>query len=413
VNETRVDASLAASPKEPRRSVVITALGLTQILAWGSSYYLPAVLANPIAAETGWPLSLVIGGLSLGLLAGGLVSPAIGRAIDRTGGRPVLAASSLLIAAGQALLAISYALPIYFAAWILLGLGMGAGLYDASFATLGRIYGREARSAITTLTLWGGFASTVCGPLSAFLVAELGWRGACLVYAAIQLGFSLPVHLLLMPRTPPQKPALHPAEAGGGTGRLSRDEMRAFLILAAMVTIGGAIGALFSTHLLLILQGRGFDLAAAVALGALVGPSQVGARVFEAAFGKRYHPIWTVTFAVVLVAVGLGFLLFDFPVVAVALILYAAGNGIWSIGRGSLPLALFGPSRYAVLMGRLAMPGLLAQAIAPSLGGFLMERGGPAAATALLTGLAAANVLLLAALWAAYRNGNSPSATST
>jgi MFS family permease len=406
VNHASADASPAAPLGEPRRPVVITALGLTQILAWGSSYYLPAVLAKPIAADTGWPLSLVIGGLSLGLLAGGLVSPAVGRAIDRTGGRPVLAASSVLIAAGQALLAISHSLPVYFAAWLLLGLGMGAGLYDAAFATLGRIYGREARSAITTLTLWGGFASTVCWPLSAFLVGELGWRGACLVYAGIQLLFSLPVHLLLMPKTPPQAPALHSGATGDGTGRLSASEMRAFLVLAAMVTIGGAIGALFSTHLLLILQGRGLELGAAVALGGLVGPSQVGARVVEAAFGKRYHPIWTATAAVVLVAVGLGFLLFGFPIVAVALILYGGGNGIWSIGRGSLPLALFGPSRYPVLMGRLAMPGLLAQAIAPSLGGFLMERGGPDAATALLAGLAAVNVVLVVVLWAAYRNGD-------
>jgi predicted MFS family arabinose efflux permease len=413
VNETRAAATLTAPPGEPRRAVVITALGLTQILAWGSSYYLPAVLAKPIAADTGWPLSLVIGGLSLGLLAGGLVSPAVGRAIDRTGGRPVLAASSVLIAAGQALLALAHALPVYFAAWILMGLGMGAGLYDAAFATLGRIYGKEARSAITTLTLWGGFASTVCWPLSALLVEQLGWRSACLVYAGIQLLFSLPVHLFLMPRTPPRAPSLHAGETSGGTGRLTPREMRAFLILAAMVTVGGAIGALFSTHLLLILQGRGLELAAAVALGALVGPSQVGARVVEAAFGKRYHPIWTVTVAAVLVATGLSLLLFGFPIVAVALILYAAGNGIWSIGRGSLPLALYGPSRYAVLMGRLAMPGLLAQAVAPSVGGFLMERGGPIAATALLAGLAAMNVVLAAVLWAAYRSGNSSSATST
>jgi predicted MFS family arabinose efflux permease len=386
---------------EPIRAVVITALGLTQILAWGSSYYLPAVLAKPIAVDTGWPLSLVIGGLSLGLLAGGLVSPAVGRAIDRTGGRPVLAASSVLIAAGQALLAVSYALPVYFAAWILMGLGMGAGLYDASFATLGRIYGREARSAITTLTLWGGFASTVCWPLSAFLVGELGWRGACLVYAGIQLLFSLPVHMLLLPRTPPQAPPMHAGETGGGPARLSPRELRAFLIIAAMVTIGGAIGSLFSTHLLLLLQARGLELAAAVALGTLLGPSQVGSRVVEAAFGRRYHPIWTVTVATVLVAAGLGLLLFGFPIVALALILYGAGNGIWSIGRGSLPLALFGPSRYAVLMGRLAMPGLLAQAIAPSLGGFLLEHGGPSAAMTLLAGLAVANVVLAAALWIA------------
>jgi hypothetical protein len=149
---------LTAPPGEPRRAVVITALGLTQILAWGSSYYLPAVLAKPIAADTGWPLSFVIGGLSLGLLAGGLVSPAVGRAIDRTGGRPVLAASSLLLALGLAGLGIAPNLPSYFVAWALIGLGMGAGLYDAGFATLGTLYGKDARRMIVTLTLFGGFA---------------------------------------------------------------------------------------------------------------------------------------------------------------------------------------------------------------------------------------------------------------
>jgi predicted MFS family arabinose efflux permease len=403
MNDPKPDLSLAATPGEPRRAVVIPALGLTQILAWGSSYYLPAVLAKPIAAETGWPLTLVIGGLSLGLLVGGVISPAVGRAIDRTGGRPVLAVSSLLIASGLTLLSVSYALPVYFAAWLLLGLGMASGLYDAAFATLGRIYGKEARSAITTLTLWGGLASTVCWPLSAFLVEQVGWRGACLVYAAIQLLFSLPMHLLLMPKTPPSAPPVHAGEANPAGGQLSPSEKRTFLILAAMVTIGGSIGALFATHLLLILQGRGLDLAEAVALGALFGPSQVGARVVEATFGKRYHPIWTATAAMLLVATGLALLLYGSPLIALALICYGCGNGIWSIGRGSVPLALFGPARYPVLMGRLARPSFLAQAIAPSLGGFLLERAGPTATTALLVGLAVVNVVLVALLWAVYR----------
>ncbi|HYF56385.1 MAG TPA: MFS transporter, partial [Salinarimonas sp.] len=124
---------------KPGRGVVITALGITQILAWGSSYYLPAVLATPIAADTGWSLSLVAAGLSLGLLASGLASPRVGRAIDRLGGRPVLALSSVLIAAGQATLAMAHDPAVYFAAWLMMGAGMGAGLYDAAFSTLGRL----------------------------------------------------------------------------------------------------------------------------------------------------------------------------------------------------------------------------------------------------------------------------------
>ena len=167
---------------------VITALGVTQIMAWGSSYYLPAVLARPIAVDTGWPLGWVIGGLSLGLLAAGAVSPIVGRVIASRGGRPVLAASACLLAMGLLLLSLAHSLPVFWAAWLVIGLGMGAGLYDPAFATLGRMYGESGRSAITALTLFGGFASTVCWPLSAFLESHVGWRGACQAYAAVQLG---------------------------------------------------------------------------------------------------------------------------------------------------------------------------------------------------------------------------------
>jgi MFS family permease len=167
--------------------VIITALGITQILAWGCSFYLPAVLAKPIAVDTGWSLGWVVGGLSLGLIAAGLVAPKVGRTIEAKGGRPVLVASSILLGSGLATLALAHSLPVYLMAWLLMGVGMGAGLYDAAFATLGRLYGKQARRAITTLTLWGGFASTVCWPLSAYLVEHFGWRGACAVYAAIRM----------------------------------------------------------------------------------------------------------------------------------------------------------------------------------------------------------------------------------
>jgi MFS family permease len=192
--------TIRVAPEAPSRVVVISALGVTQIFAWGSSYYLPAVLAKPIAADTGWSLSWVVGGLSLGLLIAGLVSPLVGRAIARRGGRPVLAGSAGLLAAGLSALALAHSLPAFLVAWALVGLGMGAGLYDPAFATLGRLYGHGGRSAITTLTLFGGFASTVCWPLSAFLDAHLGWRGACLVYAGFQLAVALPAYLFRGPR---------------------------------------------------------------------------------------------------------------------------------------------------------------------------------------------------------------------
>ena len=191
---------------------MVAALGIVQILAWGSSYYLLAVLAGPIARDTGWPYAWVIGGVSLGLLVAGLASVRVGRAIEEYGGRRVLAAGAVLLAAGLALMAAAPSVPVYLAAWLVLGLGMGAGLYDAAFSTLGRLYGAGARGAITALTLWGGFASTVCWPLSAWLVEGVGWRGACLAYAGLHLARDPAAGTV---RAPARTPRRH---AGGAVG---------------------------------------------------------------------------------------------------------------------------------------------------------------------------------------------------
>jgi MFS family permease len=323
-----------------RRWPVITALGIEQILAWGSSYYLLTVLAAPISTDTGWPLLWIIGSLSAGLLVAGFVSPRVGSLIGHHGGRQVMPASAVLLGAGLLLLALAPNLPTFVLAWLVLGAGMGAGLYDAAFATLGRLYGASARPAITTLTLWGGFASTVCWPLSVLLVEHLGWRGACLVYAAVQLGICLPLILIVIPAPPP----LPPDTQGGALigGPLNASERTAFVVLAAVMTVGGVTTSVISVHLLTFLQDRGLGLAAAVSLGALIGPSQVGARVVEMANGGRHHPIWTLTAAMGLIAAGLVLLWAGFGVVALALVLYGAGNGIYSIARGTMPLALVG-----------------------------------------------------------------------
>jgi predicted MFS family arabinose efflux permease len=395
----------ALDDREPSRPVVITTLGLTQIFAWGCTFYLPAVLAKPIAIDTGWPLVQVVSGVSVGLLAAGMVSPRVGRMIDQKGGRPVLALSSALLAAGLTLVGLAQSIPVYLAAWLVIGAGMGCGLYDAAFSTLGRYYGKEARSAIATLTLWGGFASTICWPLSAYLVEIVGWRGVCFTYAALQLGLALPAHLVLLPRLRrPAATAPEPSQVSRPSGLPAPRQAGAFLMLACVVTLAGAVSSLFSVHLLTLLQARDVTLGEAVALGALVGPAQVGARLVEMTFGRHYHPIWTMFSAVVLVAAGLALLALGLPLFAASLILYGAGNGIYSIGRGTLPLTLFGPSRYARLMGRLALPSLLAQALSPALGALLIQHGGAGRTFGILTGLAAANIVLVAILWAMCRS---------
>ena len=289
-------ADLASTGNSWRRSrgATVTLLGVTQILAWGSSYYLPAVLAGSISHDTGWSLTWVVGGLSLGLVAAGLISPFVGARIGRGFGREVLAASAVLLAGGLLCIGLAASLPIYLAGWLMIGLGMGAGLYDAAFATLGTLYGMEARRTITALTLFGGFASTVCWPLSAYLLEHLGWRGVCFVYASIQLGFSLPAYILLLPsaaRIPVDDRQAH--ERKGDAPLVNSRQLRSFLILGITISLAALISTSLSVHLLTLLQTGGLSLTTAVALGAMVGPAQVSARVVEMLFGRRYHPIWT------------------------------------------------------------------------------------------------------------------------
>lgn len=396
--------TLAAAPLSsaaPRLRAIIPVLGVTQILAWGSSYYLLAVLARPIAGDTGWPLPWIVGGLSLGLFVAGVVSPRVGDAIQRLGGRLVLATSAVFLAFGLVGLALSPNLPVYVASWLVLGVGMGAGLYDAAFATLGRIYGQRARTAIATLTLFGGFASTVCWPLSALLVSELGWRNACLVYAGVHLLVLLPLYVFALPREP--RRATPPLATAARDGRAERPipagSRPLFVLIALVIAISSMISALLSVHLLAILQAREIALAAAVALGAIVGPSQVGARAIEMAISRFHHPIWTKLASAVFVAAGVGLLWLGLPIVAAALVFYGAGIGIESIARGTLPLAVFGERHYPAIMGRIAMPSLIGQAASPSLGALLIDALGADGTLAVLFAVAIVNALLVMALF--------------
>ena len=386
------------------RPATVTALGIAQILGWGTSFYFPAVLAPPISADTGWPLSWVVTGTSMGLLVAGLIAPRVGAIIDRRGGRPVLALSSLFFAAGLLCIGLARNLPVYLLGWIVLGGGMGTGLYDAVFAALGKLYGKDARTPITNLTLFGGFASTVCWPLSAFLAESFGWRSACLIYAGLHLLISLPLQMAVMPPQSPQQTkqagtddmAMRPA------GPVVHERL-ILVLLASVLTISAGIGSSVIVHMMIFLQARGADFAFAVSLGTLFGPAQLGARVVERVFGAHYHPIWTMVSSCALMLTGLALLLAGIPFLALIVLIYGGGYGIMWIARGTLPLALFGPERYATLMGRLAFPSLIVQALAPSAAAFLIEQRGVDATMATLTAFAAINVCLIAALWGLCR----------
>jgi predicted MFS family arabinose efflux permease len=386
------------------RRVVISALGIAQILAWGTSFYFPAVFATAIVADTGWSLGWVVSGTSIGLLVAGLISPQVGRIIDRHGGRPVLLASSLFYAVGLAGAGLAPNLPLYLIAWALIGLGMGTGLYDAVFAALGRLYGSGARGPITNLTLFGGFASTICWPLSAFMIDHVGWRAACLIYAAMHLAIALPLQMAVVKRSAPvAAPAAQDASPLPNTPPRIENETTIFALLAVMLSISAGIGSIVIVNFMIFLQARGVDYAVAVSLGTLFGPAQVGARVIERLFGNRYHPIWTMVASCGLMAFGLIMLLGSFPLLLLIILIYGAGYGISWIGRGTLPLALFGPERFPRLMGKLAFPSLIVQAAAPSAGAWLIETSGAHVTIAVLTGLALINVVLIGLLWASCR----------
>lgn len=392
---------MTPAPATARRWPVVAALGVVQIIAWGSSFYLLTVLALPIARDTGWPLVAVTGALSAALLVAGLVSPRVGAAVARRGGRPVLAMGCATLAVGLLVVAAAPSLPIFVLGWLIMGLGMGASLYDPAFATLGRLYGRDARRAITALTLWGGFASTVSWPLSAALLEAVGWRGTAAAYAGGHLLVALPLVLLAIPPAAPRGEGEGgpPSPSPGAAPALDARERASFRLFAAMLVIAGVASVVLSVHLLTFLRAQGHALAAAVALGALFGPAQVGARVLEMASGGRHHPILTLGAAAVSTALGLVLLALDAALPGLALILFGAGSGLLSIARGALPLAVFGPERYAALMGRLARPNLLAQAVAPALGAAAIARLGPGPTLWALAGLGFANLALLALLW--------------
>ncbi len=342
-------------------------LGIGQTLAWATSYYLPALLAPVVVADLQADPVLVYGAFSLALLISGFVAPRVGRTIERLGGRPVLLASSLTIGAGLALLGLLPGLAGWFLAWVVLGIGMALGLYEAAFATLGMLYGRAARRAITLVTLFGGFASTIGWPVTAALLPALGWRGTCFAYAAVNLLLVLPVYALL-PRTgsAAEGPA---AAADAGEIPLPADWVRrSFLFLAAFFTLRALISTTMSVQLPAVLAGLGLPIAAAVGAAALMGPAQVGGRLLEFTLGKSVHPLRVAWLGGGLLPLGALLLVVAGPAAAVPFVLlYGASNGIITICRGAVPLALFGPRGYPVLMGKLATPVLLAQAAAPML----------------------------------------------
>jgi MFS family permease len=350
-----------------RRLGVIAALGTAQTLAWGSSYYLPAILADPIARDLGISSNWFFAAFSGSLVISGLLGPRVGRQIDRVGGRQVLCASNVVLAAGLALLGTSYSLWTMSAAWLLLGIGMGLGLYDAAFGALGRIYGHDARSAITGITLIAGFASTVGWPLSSFGLETIGWRDTCYAWALAHIVIGLPLNLSL-PRTKPAQAAESPVSKPHIP--IDRTMVLLSFAFAAAWTVTSAMAA----HLPRIVEAFGATPAQAVFAGMMIGPAQVGARIMEASLLSRFHPLISTRLACLTHPIGACVIgTFGGGAAAAFALLHGAGNGILTIARGTLPLAIFGPENYAYRLGLIGAPSRICQALAPLAFGLLIE----------------------------------------
>ncbi|MDI1346306.1 MAG: MFS transporter [Pseudolabrys sp.] len=382
----------------PWRAVLV--LGITQILAWGTIFYTPVLIVPLIAAEHSWSMAFSMAGFSVCLLVAGLVAPFVGRSIDRFGGHVVMTAGSLIGALGLALLAVVDTPVAYFAVWVVLGTALSASLYDAAFGTLGRIFGAAARRPITALTLAGGFASTAGWPATHFLIEAVGWRGTYLVYAALLALVAAPLHAFLLPRGRAEivVPKTGDVEA---PQKLLPSKGLPFILVASAFAAYAFVPSGLSAHLLAIFSRSGIDAGTVVWIGALFGPAQVGARLIEFSFGRDLHPLWVVRFALgtlLCAFVMLAVLGVSVPVAAAFALMFGGANGLVTITRGAVPLALFGASGYGLLMGRLAAPFLLVQAAAPLVMAFVVDRASDFAALALACGFAAAALVCFIAI---------------
>ncbi len=383
---------------------LVWALGLSQFLLWGVSYYLIGVFGDRIAADLGWSQTLVFGGFSAALVVMGLSSAMVGRLIDRHGGCRVMAAGSLLTALFCCGIALSREPILYYVSWIGLGLAMRMGLYEAAFASLARIGGPGARRAISQITLLGGLASTALWPVGQTLADIFGWRGAVFCYAAIALA-TLPLHLAI-PDGRYERPAHLDASDVPPLAATRGERVLAGSLYALICMLTNFLNSAMSAHMIGILSGLGMATALAVSVATLRGVGQSAARLAELLFGRRLDPLSLGVLAVALlpVAFGAGLLAgFSVPAGIVFASLYGAGNGLATIVRGTQPLVLFDPRIYGTLVGKLVAPSFFLSALAPILYAVVIERFGYRAALDLSLGVGILTLAAALALWLQFR----------
>lgn len=385
----------------------IAALGVTQIIAWGTTLYALGVLGKPIINDTGWSPARVYGGLTAALLVSAIVSISAGRWLDRYGGRAVMTLGSLLTALSLALVAQTTSVWAYLAAWGFVGFAMRLSLYDAGFAALVQIAPARGRRAISLLTLPGGLASTILWPVGAALEYLYGWRATLLIFAVLNLAVCAPLHWFGLARPDTADAATddvsaplaqQPANALVTVPLEGTRRTWAMLLFSLVMSASAIVMGAMAVHLVPILAATGLDPRYAVLLASVKGVAQTGARLIELIFGKSLQAVTLARFTFALLPISFAVLLAGgagFVTAAVFVVLFGAANGLTTIVRGAFPLALFGPKGYGEVLGKLATPILLMNAIAPMAFAWLTDGTGPA--TGIIV-LAAASVLAVVAM---------------
>ncbi len=357
--------------KLPFRHLVISLfLGLAQTIAFGTSLYLLTVFGAYIARDLALPLSLVSFGMTFGVLCGALIYPHVGRLINHGRGRQILVFSALSFAFGLIIIANSHSATIYIIGWGFMGCAMASGLYDAVFSQLGLIFGKDARPMISLIALCGGFASTIFWIISGHFVRSIGWREACLIYAALHIFISLPIYLFILPTG-----KWHEIHGQKPTQLvLDINTKQKLMIITSLFMCETLVAAIIGVHIVNMLSGQGIGVNIAVAMAAIIGPSQVAGRFIELNIGHKIRPITSVSAALILIIIGLVLIGINPQNALWYLMIYGAGIGVLSIARGTLPLETFDAKIYPLLMGKMARPIAITQAFAPTIGALLVAR---------------------------------------
>lgn len=406
----------------PRDSVaallpIVGGLSLTQVIGWGTSFSMIAVLGTPIGVSLGLPREAIFAGITVMLLVSAALSPICGRLIDRDGPRRLMPLGSLIAAVALAMMAASGGVVTFWLSWALFGISLPMALTNAAVPAIVQSAGRHARRAVTALTIFGGLTSLLFLPLTAWLEARYGWRATILAYAGLQALIALPIHLAVLPRTPPLREKTAPSADAPWDGILpaaGRD--KAFALIVTWSCLEGLIVWGFNMQAIDILQGLGLSSQAAIAVWMLAAPSQASARVGEFLMAGRHPIMATALLSAALAPIGFTLLVIAGTSVFAASLMaicYGAGHGLFAVARNLLPLRLFGLKEFGTVMGRLMVPQNIANGLAPILLAGLLSRVSAGAALAFTLVCALASFGAVYALSREVRRAEATTAAAT